>query len=108
MITHAVSSMTFAVRVPIRKQRRQIETRNWYPIIMSSFRISRPDDDQVIDVDSLDEVEGTIGRGKRGRYHVDEIGLDPLPSGHTSRRWGAGVKRDDGTVAIDPDPWPDR
>jgi hypothetical protein len=23
----------------------------------------------------------------------------------TSRRWGIGIKRDDGTVAIEPDPW---
>ena len=75
---------------------------------MSIFRISRPDDDQVIDVDSLDEVEGSIGSGKPGRYHIDEISHDPLPSGHTSRRSGIGIKRADGTVGIEPDPWPDR
>jgi hypothetical protein len=23
-----------------------------------------------------------------GRYHVDQIAADPLPSGHTSRHWG--------------------
>ena len=75
---------------------------------MSIFRISRPDDDQVIDVDSLDGVDKSIRRGKPGRYHIDEISHDPLPSGHTSRRWGIGIKLHDGTVAIEPDPWPDR
>jgi hypothetical protein len=32
--------------------------------------------------------------------------LKPFPSGHTSRRWGVGIKRADGSVAIEPDPWP--
>ena len=40
------------------------------------------------------------------RYHIDEIGHDLLPSGHTSRRWGVGTKHPDGTVTLDPDPWP--
>jgi hypothetical protein len=74
---------------------------------MSIFGISRPDDDQVIDVDSLSGVEQSIRCGKPGRYHVDEISHDPLPSGHTSRQWGTGIKRGDGTVVIEPDPWPD-
>jgi hypothetical protein len=73
---------------------------------MSIYRISRPDDDQVVDVDSLDGVERTIASGNPGCLHVDEISHDPLPSGHTSRRWGIGIKRHDGTVAIEPDPWP--
>ena len=33
---------------------------------------------------------------------------DPLPSGHTSRHWGVGIRRPDASVAIEPDPWPDR
>jgi hypothetical protein len=72
---------------------------------MSIFRISRPDDDQVVDVDSLGGVEKIIGPGAPGRHHVDEISADPLPSGHTSRRWGVGIKRADGRVVIEPDPW---
>jgi hypothetical protein len=75
---------------------------------MSIFHISRPDNDQVVDVDSLDGVERTISSGEPRRYHVDEISLDPLPSGHTSRRWGIGIKSHDGAVVIEPDPWPDR
>jgi hypothetical protein len=73
---------------------------------MSIFRISRSDDDQVVDVDSLARVDNIIGSGKPGRYHVDEISADPMPSGHTSGRWGVGMKHRDGTVGLDPDPWP--
>jgi len=43
-----------------------------------------------------------------GRFHIDEISSNPLPSGHTSRRWGTAIKRPDGAVTLDPDPWPDR
>jgi hypothetical protein len=35
------------------------------------------------------------------RYHVDEICSAPLLSGHTSRRWGVGIKRPDGVVTIE-------
>jgi hypothetical protein len=86
-------------------QSRQVQTQTWNLVAMSIFRISRPDDDQVVEVDSLDGVERTIASGKAGRYHVDEISHDPLASGHTSRRWGIGIKRHDDTVAIEPDPW---
>jgi hypothetical protein len=37
-----------------------------------------------------------------GRYHVDEISADPLPSGHTSRRWGAVITVLDGSVELEP------
>jgi hypothetical protein len=37
--------------------------------------------------------------------HVDEIEREPLPSGHTSRRWGVGLKMPDGSVVIERDPW---
>jgi hypothetical protein len=36
-----------------------------------------------------------ISRGKR----------DPLPPGHTARRWGVGLKMRDGSVVIELDPW---
>jgi hypothetical protein len=66
---------------------------------MSILRISRPDDDQI--VNSLGGVEKIIGSSMPGRYHVDEISADPLPSGHKSRRWGVEIKRDDRTVVIE-------
>jgi hypothetical protein len=37
---------------------------------------------------------------------VDQVGRDPLPSGHTSRRLGGGTKCADGTVVVEQDPWP--
>jgi hypothetical protein len=100
--------MPFTVSADSTTVSRYVDGRIWYCVAMSIFRISRPDDGQVVDVDSLDGVEATIASGKPGRYHVDEFSRDQLPSGHTSRRWGTGIKRDDGTIAIEPDPWPDR
>jgi hypothetical protein len=41
-----------------------------------------------------------------GRYHVDQILADPLPWGHTPRRWGSAIKHPDGRADLDPDPWP--
>ncbi len=71
------------------------------------YRIVHPDQD-VADVGSVESIEGVIQAAEPGRYHVDEIGSVPLPSGHTSRRWGTVVKRPDGRCTVDPDPWPDR
>jgi hypothetical protein len=76
--------------------------------VPSMYRISRPGREPSTDVDLVEAVEGAIRAGGPGYYHVDEISADPLPSGHTSRRWGGGIKRPDGAVAIEPDPWPDR
>jgi hypothetical protein len=47
----------------------------------------------------------TLG-SKPSKYHVDQIAADPLPSGHTSRRWGVAIKHPHGRVLIEPDPWP--
>ena len=42
---------------------------------------------------------------RTGRYTVDQIASEPLPSGHTARRWGVLLKLDDGTIIEEPDPW---
>jgi hypothetical protein len=63
------------------------------------------DDGQAFDADDNFHVAGIIASGKPGRYYGDEIGRDPLPSGLMSRRWGVGIKRADGTVTSEPDPW---
>jgi hypothetical protein len=70
------------------------------------FRISKGTD-TVIDVALVDEIEPAIRASKAGCYHVDQIERDPLPSGHTSRRWGVAIKRGDGSVVIERDPWED-
>ena len=66
------------------------------------------DDGLVVDANSIDAVQGIIASGTPGRHHVDQVGRDALSSGHTSRRWGVGIKRVDGTVVVEPDPWPKR
>jgi hypothetical protein len=64
-------------------------------------RISRPGREPITDVDSVEAVEGVIRDGGPGCYHVDEISAEPLPSGHTSRRWGTAIKRPNSpTVSI--------
>jgi hypothetical protein len=68
------------------------------------FRFSQNGQEPIIDADHVEAIEPTIRASELGRYHVDEISADPLPSGHTSRRWGVGIKRGDGTVVIEPDP----
>jgi hypothetical protein len=73
---------------------------------MSILRISQPDNDQVVDVDSLASVEKIMRAGKPGRYDLDEISYDPLASGYTSRRWGAVTKHTDGRIVIEIAPLP--
>ena len=53
------------------------------------FRTSRDGSDQIIDLDQVEAIElcGTLD--EPGRYHVDQMELHPLPSGHTSRRPGS-------------------
>jgi len=72
------------------------------------YRISRNGQEPIIDVDQVEAIEPAIRSSAPGRYHVDEISRDPLPRGHTSRRLGVGIKRHDGTVTLDRDPWPKR
>ena len=61
----------------------------------------------VVDVDQVEAIEPAIRSSKPGKYHVDQIERDPLPSGHTSRRWGVAINHPDGRVILEPDPWPE-
>ncbi len=72
---------------------------------MSLFRIVDRDGEMSADAATLDGVTEVVRLGPPGRYHVDEISAAPLPSGHTSRRWGSAARHDDGSVILDPDPW---
>jgi hypothetical protein len=69
------------------------------------FRISHDGQEPITDVDTVDQLESAIRASNPGRYHIDEISRDPIPSGHTSRRWGVGIKRADGSIMPEPDPW---
>jgi hypothetical protein len=68
-------------------------------------RIIRNGHEPIIDVDQVEAIEPVIRSSEPGRYHVDEVSSEPLPSGHTSRRCGVGIKRNDGSVTMDRDPW---
>jgi hypothetical protein len=70
------------------------------------LRVNGADGDPVGTADSPDRLRSLLNGLDPGRYHVDEISADPLPSRHTSRRRGIGIKHPDGTVTLDPDPWP--
>ena len=72
---------------------------------MSLFRIVDHDGEMLSETDSLDRVTEVVCRAPTGCYHVDEISADPLPSGHTSRRWGCAVRHEDGRVILEPAPW---
>jgi hypothetical protein len=72
----------------------------------SIYRISRQGQEPIVDVGSVEAIEGMIQAGNPGPFHIDEISSDRLPSGHTSRRWRTGAKNRDGTTIIEPDPWP--
>lgn len=70
------------------------------------FRVSQNERELVVDITTADEIERAIRARKAGKYHVDEISADPLPSGHNSRHWGVAIERPDGPVEIQADPWP--
>ena len=72
---------------------------------MSVFRIVDREGEIVADADGLAGVNEIVRRAPTGRYHVDEISAAPLPSGHTSRRWGFAIRHEHGRVILDPDPW---
>ncbi len=71
------------------------------------YRISRNGQEPIVDVYTVEAIEPSIHASEPGRYHIDQLSFVPLPSGRTSRRWGIAIKYADGTVVIEPDPWPE-
>ena len=67
----------------------------WLP-----FRISTDGCDQIIDADQVEAIEPAIRSSEPGRYHLYKISADPLPGGHTSRRWGCPDHVHRGHVAM--------
>jgi hypothetical protein len=74
--------------------------------VPSILRINDPIGELVGTADSQEGIQRIIEGFGPGRYLVDGISSDPSPSGHTSRRWGVGIKRGDWTISVDHDPWP--
>jgi hypothetical protein len=67
------------------------------------FRISRDGRELVVDVDKFKDIEPAIRAAETGHYHIAEISADSLKSGQTSRHWGVGIKRADGSVELEQD-----
>jgi hypothetical protein len=69
------------------------------------FRIRNDMDRPIAEVETLSQIGRAIRTAKPGCYYIDEITLEPLPSGDTSRRWGMSIKHVDGKIMMLPDPW---
>jgi hypothetical protein len=52
-----------------------------------------------------DEMASARRGAEPGDDRADEIRREPGSCDCTSRRWGVGIKRHDGTVALEPDTW---
>jgi hypothetical protein len=74
----------------------------------TAYRATHPDREEITDIGSIEAIDRVIRSGEPGRYHTDQISGEPMPLGHTSRRWGAKIKPPDGSIVDDPVPWPDR
>jgi hypothetical protein len=59
-------------------------------------------DDSRVDMGTVEQIEGLIRSSPPRRYHVDETNAQPLPSGHTTRRWGLGSSRRTGRTRLSP------
>ena len=70
-----------------------------------TYRLIDSKGEMLSDADTIEDLKGILGHLDAGRYTVDEIASEPLPSGHTARRWGVLLKLDDGTIIEEPDPW---
>lgn len=68
------------------------------------LRVNNPDGEPIGTTESAEGVRAILEPLPPRRYHIDEISRDPLPSGHTSHRWGPGIKRGGWTVTINRDP----
>ncbi len=64
---------------------------------MSVFRVSQRGGG-IDDADTLEGAREVVRGQPPGRYDVDEISREPLPSGHTSRQWGRMIRHPDGRV----------
>jgi hypothetical protein len=71
----------------------------------STYRLIDSKGEMLSDADTIGYLNGILSHLDPGRYTVDEIATDPLPSGHTARRWGVMLKLDDGTIIEEPDTW---
>ncbi len=69
------------------------------------FRFSQNRQEPIVDVEAVEAIEFAIRSSAPVRYRIDEISVAPMRGRHTSRRSGVGIKRHNGSVMIEPDPW---
>jgi hypothetical protein len=70
-----------------------------------TYRLIVSKGEMLSDADTIEYLKGILGYLDAGRYVVDEIASDPLPSGHTARRCGVLLKLDDGTIVEELGAW---
>jgi hypothetical protein len=68
------------------------------------FRVSQRGEG-IDDAVSIDGAREIVRGQPPGRYDVDEIRTEPLPSGHPSRQWGRLIRQPDGRLEEEPWPW---
>jgi hypothetical protein len=69
------------------------------------FRVSRDGNEPIVNLDTLERIVPEIRALPPGLWHIDEVPAKAFPSGHTSRRWGVGIRWADGSIAIERDLW---
>jgi hypothetical protein len=69
------------------------------------LRLNDSDGDPIGTALSIHSLTRLFENFLPGRDRIDEISHDPFPSGHTSRRWGIAVKRNDLSVSIARQVW---
>jgi hypothetical protein len=65
------------------------------------FRVSHRGEG-LDDADTLEGAREIVRSQPPGRYDVDEIRAEPVPSGHTSRQGGRLIRHPDGRVENEP------
>ena len=61
----------------------------------------------IDDADTIEVARAIVRGNLPSRHNLAEIGAQRLPTGHTGRHWGAGIKRVDGSMILQPDSWPE-
>jgi hypothetical protein len=68
------------------------------------FRVSQRGQG-IDDANAIEGARETVQDQSSGRYDLDEIRAERLPSGHSSRSWGRMIWQPDGRVEEEPHRW---
>ena len=74
----------------------------------SSVRQIIKDDDIVASASRPEAVAKILKGAWPGRYVIEESSMagETLRSGYTCQRWGIAIRKDDGSVVLEPEPAP--